>query len=244
MLIFPQLGTGAIGQFPVQRRRVPRTVVNRAADGHVVKLADPAGAVTEWTLEYTGLSDSELATLQAFFVAAEGTLNPFTFVDPAANLLAWSGQFDNAVWTKGPQLTVSGQHIANAGEGAQSITQTLSAPAEYLYCLSAYVKAASATTVTLLIGNQRGDRVVGTDWTAIAFAASGDPVFGLELPAGAAVDLSGMQVEPQAAPSMYQASTTGGVYENARLADDVLTVTTTDVACHACRVRVVCAGQI
>ena len=52
----------------------------------MVKLADPAGAVTEWDLPYTGLSDAELTTLEQFFAAAEGTLNDFTFVDPTGNL--------------------------------------------------------------------------------------------------------------------------------------------------------------
>ena len=243
-LVYPQLGTGAIGQFPVERKRKLRTVVNRSADGHVVTLADPAGAVTEWNLQYAGLTDAELATLEAFFAAAEGTLNSFTFVDPVGNLLAWSAQFSNEVWVKGPQLTVSGQQITNAGAGAQSITQTLAAPSGYLYCLSAQVKAAAATTVTMMIGNQSAARAVGTDWSTIVFAASGDPTFGLELAAGAAVDVAWMQAEPQASPSVYQASTTGGVYENARLGDDSLAITTTDVNCHSCTVKVIHAEHL
>jgi hypothetical protein len=41
-------------------------------------------------LSYTALSDAELAALEQFFASAQGTLNGFTFLDPAANLLAWS----------------------------------------------------------------------------------------------------------------------------------------------------------
>ena len=90
MPTYPQLGSGALSQFPVQKIRRTRTVVNQAADGSTIKLADPAGAITEWDLTYTDLSDEEASALLAFFVAVEGTLNGFTFLDPAGNLLAWS----------------------------------------------------------------------------------------------------------------------------------------------------------
>jgi hypothetical protein len=38
------------------------------------------------------MSDQELAALEALFQAVEGRLTPFTFLDPADNLLAWSEQ--------------------------------------------------------------------------------------------------------------------------------------------------------
>ena len=41
--------------------------------------------------EYSGLSDEEIATLQDFFVDSRGNAElSFTFLDPTANLLAWS----------------------------------------------------------------------------------------------------------------------------------------------------------
>ena len=54
------------------------------------------------------LSDEEAAALRAFFDAAEGTLNGFTFLDPAGNLLAWSDQLDNAAWQTDPLLSLTG----------------------------------------------------------------------------------------------------------------------------------------
>ena len=63
-------------------------------------MADPAGATVEWQLQYANLSDTELAALQQFFTAMEGSLNSFTFLDPAANLLAWSEDLTNAVWRR------------------------------------------------------------------------------------------------------------------------------------------------
>jgi hypothetical protein len=107
MPVYPQLGSGALSQFPVQKVRRARTVVNRAADGSTIKLADPAAEVTEWLLSYSDLSDEEVRALQSFFGAVEGTLNGFTFLDPTGNLLAWSGQLDNAAWQTEPLLSLT-----------------------------------------------------------------------------------------------------------------------------------------
>src|SRR4029077_14220708 len=104
MLIFQQLGSGALSQFPVQKRRRLRTVLNAAGDGRAIKLADPAGEFTEWGLAYGHLTDDEVSALQQFYITAEGTLNGFTFVDPTSNLLAWSDQLSNSVWQPGPFL--------------------------------------------------------------------------------------------------------------------------------------------
>jgi hypothetical protein len=253
MLVYPQLPTGTLVQFPVGKRRRMRTAVNVMADGSSIKLADPPGEFTEWTLRYSQLSDEELAAIQQFFTAAEGSLNSFTFLDPNANLLAWSDQLQNAAWVRGPFLSVTGGptiwHLNNTGAGPQSLAQTIAAPARYLYCFSADVRAAQPSQVTMLLGNQRADRTVGTGWNRIQFAASGavadDSVtFGLEVPAGLAIDVSRLQSEPQAAASAYKSSTTGGVYEGARLRDDVLTITATGVNQHSCTVSIYHANHL
>ena len=119
MATYPQLGSGALSQFPVQKNRRARTVVNQAADGRTIKLADPAAKVTEWVLTYAELSDEEATALLGFFAATEGTLNGFTFLDPVGNLLAWSEQLDEAVWQKDPLLTlISG--VADPRGGTQA----------------------------------------------------------------------------------------------------------------------------
>jgi len=260
MLVYPQLSTGALSQFPVQKRRRLRTVVNTAADGSSVKLADPNAEVAEWQLQYVGLSDSELAALQQFFAAAEGTLNGFTFLDPTANLLAWSDDLSNAVWNKAPLLSAAGGitdpaggtnawHLINSGAGPQSISQTLNVPGGYVFSYSASVRSSGGATVTVLVGTGRATGAVATGWSRITFTASGDPtatsmLFGLELPAGAAIDVYGMQAEPQACPSLYKPSTTGGVYENARLRDDAFSFTTTGVNCHSATVNIIHASHL
>ena len=234
--------------------------MNTTADGTSIKLADASGGATQWELTYEELSDSELSALEQFFAAAEGSLNGFVFLDPAGNLLAWSSKLDNPVWTPGPMLSVTGSivdpwggtqawRLANTGNGAQAITQTIQAPSGYLYCMSVYVRSPLPTIATLLLGATRGDRSVNSQWNRIEFAASGDGTessvsFGLELPAGASVEVSGPQVEPQGAASLYKATTTGGVYLGARLANDTLKITATGLNRHSCTVNIIHADHL
>jgi hypothetical protein len=257
--MFPQLTTGAYSQFPVGKQRRTRTVTNVAADGSCIKLADPNGALTEWQLRYENLSDTELANLQTFFTLSEGSLNGFTFLDPSGNLLAWSEDLTNAVWGPGPFLALAGAQadplggsnafqLTNSGQGLQSVTQTLNVPAGYEYSLSFYVKAAQATTVTLLLGSSLTASTAGPNWSRISATGNGNQtaasiVFGIELPPGS-IDVFGPQVEVQGAPSAYQKSTTGGVYQNARFGDDFLSFTTTDVNRHSVTVNIVYANHL
>ena len=82
--------------------------MNQSFQDYQVKLADPGAAITEWHLSFAEMSDQELAALEALFQATEGRLTPFTFLDPADNLLAWSEQQNQAVWQADPLLTLTG----------------------------------------------------------------------------------------------------------------------------------------
>lgn len=260
MLIYPQLQTGALSQFPVVRKRSTRTVTNVAADGSRFTYADAGGGRIEWRLSYRGLSDEELAALQAFHALAEGSLNDFTFVDPAANLLAWSGDLSNAAWGKDPLVTVSGGitdafggtgawRAVNSGSGQQCITQTLNVPGGYLYSFSVYARAGQETHLILNAGGHSGTYSVGTGWTRLQLSRPGDAsadsvTFAIGLAAGASLELFGPQVEAQGSPSAYQASTTGGVYEHARLGGDALQSTSTDMNRHSATVTIFYANHL
>ncbi len=242
MTNYPTLTSGALSQFPIRKRKSVRTVVNRLADGSSVKLADTVGGSTGWQLQYAGLSDVEASALQQFFQSCEGSLNAFTFADPAGNLLAWSEDLTNAAWQPGPLLAVSGAvtdplgganafQLSNSATAAQSLSQTLNAPGAYTYSFSVYVQATAAATVTLLIGSASVNVAVGTGWRRVSFTAAGDPsassvAFGIQIPPGA-ISVFGPQVEVQPQASPYKKSTTGGVYQNARFQGDALTVTST-----------------
>jgi len=243
MRCFPQLA-----QFPVQRRRLARTVVNECADGRRLKVADAAGGGVEWRLRFQELSDEEAAALRTFFTESEGGLGSFTFLDPVDNLLRWSEGLDQAVWEKGPMLSLqSGDgriwQASNTGGAAQAITQLVEAPAEYCYCLSVWVRGGG--TVTLMRGEARGTRQLKTEWRRVTLSAqgpvAGDSVtFGLELPAGGAVELFGMQVEAQWGASAYKRTASrGGVYEGARFDQDELVMTSPGPGRHECELKVV-----
>jgi hypothetical protein len=260
MLIFPQLVTGALSQFPVKKQQRQRTVINTSADNYNTRLDDPPAATTLWTLQYTNLNDSEIQALAAFFESTEGSLNAFTFLDPAGNLLAWSEDLTNAVWTKDPELTLTANvgdpfggtgafHFANAGAGPQGISQTLNSPTSYQYTFSVYARSASPASLTIQAGAKSIACVLTANWQrffVVGSAASGATAveFQIEAPGFSAVDIFGPQAESQWAPSAYKKSSTGGVYQNARFNDDVFTYTTTDVNRHSATVNILYANHL
>jgi len=243
----------------VKRRRA-RTVVNTAADGSSIKLADVAGGSLAWQLEYSALSDSELAALQQFFTSMEGSLNAFTFLDPSANLLAWSEDLSNDAWQTGPMLQVAGGVadpkggkgawlLSNSGAASQTLAQTLNAPGAYTYTFSVYAQAAQVTALTLLVGSQSVVRTVDASWSRFTLTAAGDTssnaiTFGVQTPAGSTVNLFGPQAEAQAVASVYKTGTTGGVYASARFQDDSFTFTSTDVNRHSAVVNIFYADNL
>ena len=254
MLIYPQLTTGALTQYRIVKTRQERTIQNTLADGSVISVADPAGAAVQWKLQYTALSDTERQALENFFTAAEGTLNGFTFLDPSANLVAWSETLSNAVWNAAPELALTGGiqdpksgtnawRLTNNGAGGQSVTQVLNVPTTYTYTFSVYLSASQATNVRLLLGSATASATLSNAWSRYQITGSGNATatyitLGVDVPAGAAVSLFGPQVEAQQTASVYQTSTNGGVYENARLQNDLLTVTTTGVNRHSATVNI------
>lgn len=256
MIYFPQLSSGATGQFPLSRRRAARTVVNESCDNYEVKLADPGAARTEWHLSFDEMTDQELAALEALFQAVEGRLTPFTFLDPTANLLAWSEQQDQPAWQADPLLTLTGGgadpmggaaafHINNPTAATLSLRQTINAPASLTYCLSIYARSDHSTFLSVLRGPQSDGRAIGLQWARLMSSgqlASGTESisFGIALDPGSEVDVFGFQVEAQVAPSSYKRTAeNGGVYPSARFLDDVLTVTTAGPNRHSCELDIV-----
>ena len=260
MLVYPQLPSGALAQFPIVKRHRQRTVVNTLADSTLIKLADPYGAILEWQLNYVSLSDSEILSLQQFFLATEGSLNVFTFIDPTANLLSWSEQLTNTAWNADPFLSVSSGiadpiggtsawTVTNSGAAPQGIIQTLSAPGAYVYCFSTYVRADAPANITLLCGTATIACTLQSNWTRMSVTGSGDPaaqsiVFGIKLQPGTSAEIYGLQAESQPAASVYKTSEIGGVYENASFRDDVFSFTTTDLNHHSTTVNIVHASSL
>src|SRR5579864_6487218 len=182
MLYFPQLSSGATGQYPIQKRCIERTIINQLADGHTVKFADAGAEQVAWQLTFQDLTDSEIGNLQQFFSSCEGELNAFTFLDPLGNLLAWSEDLSQAVWEVGALLQVSsGIDDPNGGTNASRVTnptgssltvqQTLNVPGWFAYSFSLYVRGQGGASVSLFrqagVASDDGSFVLQPGWNRI-----------------------------------------------------------------------------
>lgn len=256
MIYFPQLSSGATGQFPITKQRIARTVANQSVQNYEVKLADPGAAITEWHLAFEEMSDQELAALEALFQAAEGSLTSFTFLDPTDNLLAWSEQLNQPVWRANSMLTVTGgvadpfggtgaYEISNATGATIGIQQSIEAPASLDYCFSLYTRSDQSTRVWLSRGSQTEAHPINAAWTRVSSAGQTEDTadsiaFGVALDPGSAVTVFGLQAEAQSAASSYKRTAeTGGVYPSARFRDDLLTITTVGPGRHSCDLDIV-----
>jgi len=246
MLVFPQLATGASALYPVMRKSVTRTVMNALGDGSTVAFGDPDARMREWELRASGLTLNEWTAIDTLFQAVTGRFAGFTFLDPFGNLLLRSEEFGDPVWDKGPLVqltpgisdpfgTTRATHVVNAGSVAGGIAQTLAVPGNFRYTLSVWAKTTGVSNITLsatTTGGSATRRIALTNqWQRVsldvALGLNTDSiVFGVVLDVGAIVDLFGMQVEAQPGASDYKKTTgSGGVYSQARFAEDELTVT-------------------
>jgi len=260
MLVFPQLATGVSGQFPIRKRRLARTVVNEAAGGHRVKLADDAAAMIEWQLRFEGLTDGERDEIAQFFTAMEGRLKSFTFLDPADNLLKWSEKLDDAAWERNVLLQVTGgigdplgtqraSRLSNISGATLRIEQTVNAPAWFHYAFSVWARSDAPEQLGLVRSITGSTHVathdVGPGWKRLvlsgAFSDTAESLkFGLEIEAGRAVEVFGLQAEPQLGASGYKKTVSrSGVYPQARFGDDELDVTTEAPDRHSLNLRIV-----
>jgi len=256
MLYFPQLSSGATGQFPIQKTRTARTIVNQSVQDYEIKLADPGAATTEWQISFAEMNDQELAALEALFQATEGRLTSFTFVDPTDNLLSWSQEQNQAVWQADPLLALTAGiadpmggtgafQVTNTALAVQVLQQSIAAPASLKYCLSVYARSEQTTQLWLVRGSEMIAYTISPEWVRLTSAgqlsSEGDSIsFGIALNPGTTVDVFGTQVEAQPGASLYkQTAETGGVYPNARFRDDVMTIATVGPNRHSCQMNII-----
>lgn len=259
MRFFPQLGSGSLAQYPVVKRHKARTVVNESLDGSRLVFSDDQAREIEWDWELRGLSAAEFEEINELFTASEGSLESFFFIDPTGNALRFSEDLTQPPWSGDPGLiiasavsdpfgTETATRIINGGQISQSIRQTIVAPGRYTYCFSGYFRAVEGGW-TRFGWTHDGEAVwrlgeVGLVWKRFhcTGSLSGGPsplVFQIEVPAGRAVEVSGLQVEGQREPSAYhKTNKMSGVYGKARFLDDVLTVTCEGADDYTVRVRI------
>ena len=247
-LFFPQMTSGALVQYPIQKTQSVRTVRNVLADGSDLVYADGRGSTVAWQLSYEELSLIDLTALQSFYAACYGPLRAFTFIDPTDNLLTCSNDLTKSAWNVPLSVQLSpnigdpfgGSNaftIINSGQAAQGVEQSLVIPANYQYCFSFYIRSAQGAAVSVTRG---GKAVRETDnfeaasvWkritstgqlndAGILFTAS------IGLGAGQQADIYGLQLDAQLAPSDYRPTAgRGGIYTNAHWGVDQLPVVAT-----------------
>lgn len=258
MLYFPQLSTGAMGQFPLRWTDRFGAITNALLDGNTIVAADAGAAGVTWDISFAGLSVAEQAALGAFFTATQGALNSFTMLDPADNLFAYSQDFTQACWKADPLLTVTpggadpfggttAATLTNSAQTVQSLSQQINGPSGYQYCFSIYMSSARTQNVTL---TQLGSGapvaqtvVTGPVWNRFVLTGAtglGDGVqFGVTLQPGAQVSIACAQTEAQTAASTYKATgSCGGVYQECRFDQDELNINATGPNQYSCAIRI------
>ncbi len=244
-LVFPQLSSGALAQYPIRKTRIGRTIRNLLPDGSMVSAPDVDAAKLVWQLGYTALVPQDLNALTAHFAACQGRLKSFTFLDPTDNLLDNSSGFTGPAWqasstiklvgnSPDPNGTAMGFAATNNGQANAAISQTLAIPASFQYCFSIYASSAYNTELTIA---RRGPAAqdmqtlpVGPRWTRLVNGGRmSDPgatvTISIWLSAGQRISLFGPQLEAQLSPSRYRPTIrSGGVYPNAHWAIDELPV--------------------
>lgn len=260
-LFFPQLSSGAMAQFPFSKNKFIRTVQNILADGTMLLSPDPSATRITWDLNFNALSTADIEAIQAHFTACLGPYRAFTFIDPSDNMLVFSSDLSNTVWTAAPniQLTVgiadpvggSGAFVVtNTGQVPGTISQTIIAPSNYQYCFSVYVRSSGNSSLILTRSgstNSSSDSFsCGPDWSRIVSAGHLNDLGTaftviMELQPGQAVQVFGPQLEPQIEPSRYcPTASVSGVYTNAHWASNQLWVRADAPGSFAAALRIEC----
>jgi hypothetical protein len=245
MLYYPQLASGAVSQYPVQRQIQQRTITNEMLGGDNIKAADAAASAVRWRLEYRGLTDAEWSSIAQLFETAEGQLSTFTFLDPTDNLLVWSEDWTQKAWSADPLLTLASCQdplggndaiqLTNSAQATQRLMQTIAGPSCFQYCFSVFLRSDAAGQVQLVVSTSGEELLtpvsVGTSWSR-SFAsgqlsAIEDGVsFGIQVPAGLRVYGFAAQAEAQRAAGSYKKTIDrGGLYRSTRFDDDTLSRT-------------------
>ncbi len=250
MTWFPQTGAGSLAQLPLHRRRTWRAITNVLENGEQVSLPDHAAGQIEWRLSYRDLSDAEVAKLHDLFAACQGSARAFGFADPIANLLTWSEDLSHADWQAGllsithgatdPLGTARASTLSNPSAGLQAISQTVNIPGDYVTCCSAWIRSATPTEVSLQRDGSASVKTAEPAWKRLFVSATGNAgaeqtTVSLSVPAGAIVDVWGLQLEAQPYPSQYRRTTGASrIYPETYFGADELSVKSTGPGLSAC----------
>jgi hypothetical protein len=80
--MFPVLKTGAVMQYPAKRTLQFNTDTIRFLDGTEQRFRDNPSVLHQWIIQLDLLDESELDTLDQFFLTNQGRFGSFSFTDP------------------------------------------------------------------------------------------------------------------------------------------------------------------
>jgi hypothetical protein len=227
-------------------------------DGTILSLPDVAANYLSWKVAFQDLSDAEANALRSFFASTQGSLQPFLFLDPGSNLLAWSEDFSQSAW-QAPGITFDGSitdplgttraaRAHNPLPSSLPIAQQTRIPGLVQTCFSVYLRSPSPATCTLTRSagthSQNSSIAVTSTWQRFsiggAFPTVTDPAsFSITVPCGAALEIFGPQVDAQVNPSQYVVSSAqSGVYANSRFDMKQIDMIATGPNRNACEVMV------
>jgi hypothetical protein len=79
---FPKLRTGVVAQYPSVKEIAFRTNVSRFLDGTEQRFRTVKGPIHRWFIQMSQVSAEEMADIEEFFDAAQGSFGSFSFTDP------------------------------------------------------------------------------------------------------------------------------------------------------------------
>ena len=241
MRIFPELNSGAAVQFPWRRTIGFRTVRNSFSAGEEIDYGDVQFEMRRWELPLADLEDAEWQAIRELFEETGGRRLPFTFVEPGANLLAWSESLDEDVWTRSAGVTVSdgqpdpigGSAATNLSAGVSwTVSQTIAASAGRAFAASAWLKCGATGSAFGLsdgAGQTKQVQIAGDDsWRLYELSwrqssTAEQIILEVSGPGGAVVGVHGLQVESQVGRSSYKRTRKqSGVFTDAYFDQDSL----------------------
>ncbi len=162
-MLFPQISTGALTQLPFKATSRYQTHVNELLDLHEYVYYEQANPLGRWEVNCPAIPNADADTLAAFFATQKGRYGRFTFLDPTRNLLKWSEDFSQAVWTRSNVTAAGAYSDPFGGTAAQLLTASAPAagawqgigygPETYWFTGSIWLKAGSLSAVDLKVND-------------------------------------------------------------------------------------------
>ena len=85
MLTFPILKTGAVAQYPLKTTFNYKADIVWFLDGSEQRFRNSPSVLHQWEIDLAKLDETEMASIEEFFLGNEGPTLSFSFTDPSTN---------------------------------------------------------------------------------------------------------------------------------------------------------------